>query len=109
MAYYMLQISYSQESIKAMAATPQDRSAEADKLFNAMGGKLHQFFFSFGDYDAVVIGELPDNVTMAACSMAVSAAGTVSAFKTTPLLGMDEAMEAMKKAGAVSGYRPPAG
>ncbi|MEE8436319.1 MAG: GYD domain-containing protein [bacterium] len=108
MAYYMAQISYTQDSIKAMAATPQDRGAEAAKLLEAMGGKVHQFFFAFGDYDAVIIGELPDNVTMAACSMAVSAAGTVSAFKTTPLLTMDEAMEAMKKAGAVSGYRPPA-
>ena len=105
----MGQISYSQQSIKALAASPQDRGAEAARLLEAMGGKLHQFFFAFGDYDAVFIGELPDNVTMAACSMAVSAAGTVSAFKTTPLLSMDEAMEAMKKAGAVSGYRPPAG
>ena len=108
MAYFLGQISYSQDSIKAMAANPQDRGAEAARLLEGMGGKLHQFFFSFGDYDAVFIGELPDNVTMAACSMAVSAAGTVSAFKTTPLLSMDEAMEAMKKAGAVSGYRPPA-
>ena len=109
MANYMIQISYSPESIKAMAANPQDRAAEAAKLLEGMGGKLHQYFFTFGDYDVVAIGELPDNVTMAACSMAVSAAGTVSAFKTTPLLSMDEAMEAMKKAGAVSGYRPPAG
>ena len=92
-----------------MAATPHDRAAEAAKLLQSMGGKLQQFYFSFGEYDAVFIGEFPDNVTMAACSMAVSAAGTVSAFKTTPLLSMDEAMEAMKKAGAVSGYRPPAG
>ena len=103
MAYYMVQISYPQDSIKAMAATPQHRSAKAEKLFGAMGGKLHRFFFAFGDHDAVIAGELPDNVTMAACSMAVPA------FKTSPLPGMDEAMEAMKKAGAVSGYRPPAG
>ena len=75
MAYYMVQISYPQDSIKAMAATPQHRSAKAEKLFGAMGGKLHRFFFAFGDHDAVIAGELPDNVTMAACSTAVSAAG----------------------------------
>ena len=109
MAYFMGQISYTRDSIKAMAATPQDRGAEAARLLEGMGGKLHHFFFSFGEYDALFIGEFPDNATSAPCSMAVSAAGTVSAYKTTPLLSMDEAMEAMKKAGAVSGYRPPAG
>ncbi len=109
MAFYLVQISYRQEHIKAMASNPQDRSAEAAKLLEGLGGRLHQFFFSFGDYDAAIIGELPDNVTMAACSMAVSAAGTTSTFKTTPLLSMDESMEAMKKAGAVTGYRPPGG
>lgn len=109
MAFYMLQISYSSDSIKAMTATPQDRAAEGAKLVEAMGGKMLQFFFTFGEYDVVAIAELPDNAAMAACSMAVSAAGTVSAIKTTPLLSMDEAMEAMKKAGEVSGYRPPAG
>ena len=45
MAYYMVQISYPQDSIKAMAATPQHRSPKAEKLFGAMGGKLHRFFF----------------------------------------------------------------
>ena len=87
MAYYMVQISYPQDSIKAMAATPQHRSAKAEKLFGAMGGKLHRFFFAFGDHDAVIAGELPDNVTMAACSMAVSAAGFGRSAPNPPWAG----------------------
>lgn len=110
MAYYLGQISYAKDQIKAMTANPQDRSTEARKLVEGLGGKLLHFFFSFGDYDAVFLVEAPDNTTIAAGSLAVSAAGTVSAFKTTPLLTMEEAMNAMKIAGtAIGTYKPPAG
>ena len=109
MAFYMLQISYKEDQVRALVANPQDRSAEARKLLEALGGKLHHFFFSFGEYDVVAIVEAPDNVATAAGSMAVSAAGTTSAFKTTPLLTMDEAMAAMKKAGELTGYKAPSG
>ena len=64
-----------------------------------------RFHVKKGD-DVVVIAEMPDNVSMAALSMAVSAAGAISEFKTTVLLSMEEAMEAMRRAGSV-GYRPP--
>ena len=56
----------------------------------------------------MAIGEFPDNVTMAALSMAISASGGFSAFKTTVLIPMNEAVEAMRKAGSIS-YRPPGG
>ena len=62
--------------------------------------------FAFGDYDVVAIGEFPDNVSMAALSMAVTATGAFSAFKTTVLIPMNEAVEAMRKAGTLS-YRAP--
>ena len=64
--------------------------------------------FSFGDYDLVAIGEFPDNVTMPALSMAITASGGFSGFKTTVLIPMNEAVEAMRKTGSVS-YRPPGG
>jgi hypothetical protein len=43
---------------------------------------------------------------MAALSISVASTGSVSAFHTTPLMTMDEAVEAMKKASSVS-YTPP--
>lgn len=109
MAFYLIQISYKEDQVRALVANPQDRSAEAAKLIEGIGGKLHHFFFAFGDYDVVCIAEAPDNTAMAAGSMAVAAAGTVSAFKTTPLLTMDEALAAMKKAGELTGYKAPSG
>ena len=65
-------------------------------------------YFAFGESDVVVIAELPDNVTMAAFSMAIAAGGGVTNFKTTVLLPMSEGVEAARKAGSIS-YRPPGG
>lgn len=109
MAYYLFQASYQTDQIKAMIGNPQDRSEAARKLIEGLGGKLHHFFFSFGDYDLTAIIEVPDNVSMAAGSLAVTAAGTTSACKTTPLLTMEEAMQAMEKSGVATGYKAPAG
>jgi hypothetical protein len=49
---------------------------------------------------------MPDNVSAAALSLAIAAGGGFKAHKTTPLLTVAEAIEAMKKA-ATAGYKPP--
>jgi uncharacterized protein with GYD domain len=49
--------------------------------------------------------EFPDNATAAAFSIAISARGGVRSYKTTPLLTMSDAQDAMKKASAVT-YDP---
>jgi len=65
-------------------------------------------YYAFGEYDVVLIMEIPDNVTATAFSLAVAASGSLKSFKTTPLMTAEEAMDAMKKAGE-AGYHPPAG
>lgn len=110
MPRYMHQFSYSLESMKAMAAKPQDRRAAAEKLMAAAGGKLIDVYFCFGDYDGVVISEFPANVNAASVALAAGASGAFSDMKTTVLITMEESMEAMAKAGEVAkNYRPPAG
>ena len=47
-----------------------------------------------------------DNVSMAAFALAVAAGGAVKASKTTPLMTIEEGLQAMSKAGG-STYRPP--
>ena len=63
---------------------------------------------AFGEYDVVAILQMPDNVSVAAFSMAVAAGGAVKSIKTTPLMSMEERVEAMKKASG-SGYQAPTG
>ncbi len=106
MPHYMIQFSYNAESISSMVKNPQDRAAALRSLAQQWGGKVEAFYFAFGEYDGVAIAEVPDSVTMAAISMAVTGSGAFKAFKTTVLVTMDEAVQAMKKAGTIR-YTPP--
>ena len=106
MARYMVQFSYSNESVSELVKNPQDRTAVARALVERLGGKLEAFYYSFGDYDGVVIVEIPDNAGAMAASMALSAGGGMRAVRTTVLLTPDEAAEGMRKAGTL-GYQPP--
>lgn len=106
MPSYMIQISYTPETLAGFIKKPVDRTEAISKLVGKIGGKLVGSWFSFGDYDAVIIVDGSDNVSAAACSLAVSASGAFKGFKTTPLLGIEEGMAAMNKAGKL-GYKPP--
>ena len=106
MAFYLIQASYSAQATGAMIKNPQDRAAAVRPMIERAGGKLHGLWLSFGEYDVVAVTEMPDNVSAAALSMAIGASGAMSAFRTTPMLTVAEATEAMKKAGG-AGYQPP--
>ena len=106
MPSYLVQLSYSPETLAAFIKRPTDRTGVITKLAHKLGGTLVGSWFAFGEYDAVLIIEGPDLVSSAACSMAVSASGAFKAFKTTPLLNVEEGMAAMTKAGTL-GYKPP--
>ena len=106
MNYYLVQAAYTAEAVADLVKNPQNRRDPAQKAVEKLGGSLVGFWCAFGDYDVVSIGQFPDNVSAAAFSMAVSAGGALRAFKTTPLMTAEEAMEAMKKAGK-TGYKPP--
>ena len=108
MPSYLIQLSYSPETLASFVKKPIDRTPVITKLAEKLGGKLVGSWLSFGDYDAVIIIEGTDLVSAAACSMAVSASGAFKGFKTTPLLDIEEGMVAMKKAGNL-GYKPPSG
>ena len=107
MAFYLFQGRYTAEAIRAMVKAPQDREAAARPLIEALGGKLHHFFFCFGSEDFVALIELPNDKAMAAGSFAVAASGALAAGSTTKLMTSSEAMEAMAMAAtASSGYKP---
>jgi len=72
-----------------------------------LGGKVKTAYFSFGDYDVILITEMPDNVSAAGIAMAFAGGGACKSVQTTPLLSVEEAMDAMEKA-KQSGYRSAA-
>jgi uncharacterized protein with GYD domain len=110
MPFYLVQGSFTPGSWAAMIDSPEDRADAVRRTVERLDGRLVSYFYAFGDNDTVVILELSDNVTATSVSLAFSASGAFRALKTTPLLTVEEGMEAMRRAGNVSStYRPPAG
>ncbi len=105
MPLYLGRFKYSAEAVKAMIDNPQDRGAVAAQTAESLGCKLQGMWWTFGEHDGVFLVEAPDNVTAIALSMAVGASGQISS-EATPLLEMDEAQEAMRKAASAT-FRPP--
>jgi uncharacterized protein with GYD domain len=104
MPHYLSQVSYTPEAWARLVANPQDRIEAVRAPIEKLGGRIHNAFFAFGEFDVVVITEMPDNVSAAAIAIAFAAGGAVKNEKTTPLMTTTEALEAIRKAGT-SGYR----
>src|SRR3974377_256424 len=110
MPYYLFQWQYKDPAIKAMVETPQDRAGGLRRAGEACGGRMHQFFFAFGEYDGISIVEFPNNESCAACAIILAGAGGPATLRTTVLLTANEGQAAMLRASSVShGYRPPVG
>ena len=110
MARYLLQVAYTPEAWGAQLKNPQNRLEIVSLLMQRLGGRFESAYMSFGEYDIVAVMEMPDNVSAAAVSMVVSAGGACKAVKTTPLMTIEEGMQAMRKgADAAYSYRPPGG
>ena len=104
MAKYLIQGSYTAEGLKGLLKDKASgRQAAVKKTLASVGGKVESFHYAFGDYDVALIVDLPDNVSAAAISLKVSASGLVRT-KTTPLLTVEEADQALQKS---IDYRAP--
>jgi len=107
MPVYLHQVAYSREGWQALLAQPQDRIEAVRPAVEKLGGQIKNAWFAFGEYDVVVITEMPDNVSAAAISMAFAGGGGCKSVQTTPLMSAEEAIQAMRKANE-SGYRSAA-
>ena len=104
MPKYLFQVSYTTEGLRGLIKDGgSKRRVVAQQAVASVGGKLEAFYFAFGDSDVVGIVDAPDNVSVAALSLAVSSAGALN-FKTTVLLTPEEMDQATKKTVT---YTPP--
>jgi uncharacterized protein with GYD domain len=88
MPMYLTRFSYTPETWARLVKNPEDRRAAATQYIESAGGKLHGFWYAFGDHDGYTLWEAPDNVSM------------------TVLLTVEETVAALKKASSIA-YRPP--
>ena len=107
MPKYLIQASYTVEGVEGVrtkgGSSRRDAVAQTAK---SLGGHLDAFFFAFGDHDAVVIADLPDNEAAAAIALSVDSAGG-GRSKTTILLTPEQIDDAAQRSVKVVDYRPP--
>ena len=106
MALYLSRFSYTPETWARLIGSPEDRRTAARSYIESVGGKLHGFWYAFGEHDGYNLWEAPDNVSMAAVALAIGGGGALSSFETTVLLSVEETMDALRKADQLQ-YRAP--
>ena len=105
MPFYLHQVSYTPEALARLIAEPHDRFEAVRIPIEKLGGKIKESYFAFGQHDAVLITEMPDNVSAAAIALAFAAGGALRDCQTTALMTNAEGLQAMRKAGTC-GYKP---
>jgi len=104
MAKYLFEASYSQDGVRGVqSAGGSSRREAVSAVAENVGGSLESFYFAFGDSDAYVVVDLPDNESAAAVALTVNATGAVT-VKTTVLLTPEDVDAAAKRS---VDYRPP--
>lgn len=106
MPKYLFEASYTLEGVKGVqAAGGTSRSEAVARVAESVGGRLESFYFAFGDRDAYVLVDLPDNESAAAVALTVNAAGGAT-VRTVALLTPEEVDAAAKRS---VDYSPPGG
>ena len=81
MPLYLTKFSYTPETWARLISKPEDRRKAAQAYIDAVGGKLHGFWYAFGTHDGYTLWEAPDNVSMAAVALAITAGGALAPSK----------------------------
>ena len=106
MPMFLTRFSYTPETWARLIKNPEDRRGAATQNIESVGGRLHGFWYAFGEHDAYTLWEAPDNVSMAATAIAIGAGGALSSIETTPLLTVEETIAALGKASSIAYRRP---
>ena len=106
MPMYLTRFSYTPEAWARLMANPEDRRAAAASYVEAVGGRLHGFWYAFGFHDGVNLWEAADNVSMAAVALAIGSGGSVTSLETTVLVEVEDTLAALRTAQGLR-YRPP--
>ncbi|MBI4291133.1 MAG: GYD domain-containing protein [Betaproteobacteria bacterium] len=106
MAKYLWQASYTASGFKGLIKAGGNKRRKAvEAALQTVGGKLEAFYFALGKVDVFIIADVPDNVSIAAASLVINAAGAVT-VNTTALLTPDEMDQAAKQYKHLR-YQPP--
>ena len=90
MPHYLMRFSYTPEAWARLIRKPEDRREVARAILEKLGGRLHGFWYGFGEHDGFVLIEAPSNIEAAAFSVGIAAGGALRSAETTPLLTVED-------------------
>ena len=97
MAKFLIIASYTSEGTKGLLKDGGSKRREVvTEAVKALGGTVEAFYYAFGDADAYAAVDFPDNISAAAISLAINAAGSVS-VKLVVLMTPEEIDAATQK------------
>ena len=104
MPKYLMHASYTPDGLRGLLREGgSSRRAAVEATVTGLGGTLEAFYYAFGDADAYVLADLPDNASANALSIAINQSG-MAHLKTTVLMTPVEVDQAVAKA---VDYRAP--
>jgi uncharacterized protein with GYD domain len=106
MPTYLFKVRYSPDGAAGLVNKGGSaRVAAAKETIESVGGTVKDMYFAFGDVDAFVIAEMPDDAAAAAVALRTSSTGMIS-VETVVLIPPDEIDHASHLDVA---YTPPGG
>jgi uncharacterized protein with GYD domain len=110
MPVFITQGRYTRDAIQGMLHKPEDRAEAVSRLLAKSGGRLLALYFTFGEYDFVLIADMPNETAMAAAMLTAAASGGVTDLKTCLAMTSTEATGAFAAAGDLSrGFKAAGG
>jgi uncharacterized protein with GYD domain len=107
MAIFITQGRFTQSYIKGGLGKPEDRHAAIARLCEQAGGKLLSLYFTLGQYDFIVISEMPDAQAASVLSLVAAGGGGIEGAVTTQAFTTAEAKTLLERAGRLAGgYKP---
>jgi uncharacterized protein with GYD domain len=76
MSHYVVLINYTEQGVRTFPELSK-RMDQSRQVATSMGCKLDTYYVTMGRYDAVAIGEAPDDETMAALVLGIAGKGNV--------------------------------
>lgn len=110
MTIYITQGRFTAKAVEGILNKPEDRFQAVAALMGASGGKLLDYYVTFGEYDFLIISEGKSEQDVLAAILAAAASDTVTHLRTVPAITSVEAKAVYEKAQSVRAcFRPTGG
>jgi uncharacterized protein with GYD domain len=106
---FITQGRYTEHAMAGMLAKPEDRTPALEKLLDAAGMKLLGSYWTFGEYDFLVIVEAKDEHEWMKVLLLTASTGGLSDLKTMVAMSTADGEKAFEAAKALKGSFEPAG